>query len=104
MRFRSFVVAIAALGATLTASSAMAGSADDKKSRVEVSYNDLDLATEAGRKELSNRFDKAARDMCGVDEDGAGSRYARDCYKRTSGSLEQQVAMIVKRQQQASGG
>lgn len=100
MKFQSIVLALTATAAI----AAPAAAADERKSRVEVSYNDLDLATEAGRDELSKRFNKAARDMCGVGEDGEGSRYARDCYKRTSRQMDQQVALILKKQQQASGG
>jgi len=93
----------AALGAaSILAAPAPAAAADEPKARVEVSYSDLDLSTETGRQELSSRFDRAARERCGVAEDGAGSRFARDCYKRGTRLIDQQVATIAQRQ--ASGG
>ncbi|HYD23253.1 MAG TPA: UrcA family protein [Croceibacterium sp.] len=99
MKIQSLALALAAAAIAVPAAAA-----DTKQTRVEVSYTDLDLSTEAGRKELDNRFDKAAREMCGVSETGAGSRYARDCYKRTSQQMDVRVAAILRQQGEAAGG
>lgn len=61
-----------------------------------VSYSDLDLSSAVGRAELASRFDKAARDMCGIDattEKLHGS--ARYCYDNASKPLRQRVASIL---------
>ena len=76
--------------------------ADESKGRVEVSYSDLDLDTEAGRTELTKRFEGAARSNCGIRADGSGTSFARDCYRRSSRLIGQQVAAAADRQ--ASGG
>jgi UrcA family protein len=100
MRYPPILAATVLGAASILAAPAVA--ADEPKTRVEVSYSDLDLSTEAGRQELSSRFDRAARERCGVAQDGTGSRFARDCYKRGIRLIDQQVAIIAQRQ--ASGG
>jgi UrcA family protein len=61
-----------------------------------VSYNDLDLGTDAGRAELKKRFDQAARTMCGAEATGALSGRARYCYERTSKQLAQRADAILE--------
>ena len=99
MRYPAIMAAAALLGASVTAP---ALAADESKGRVEVSYSDLDLDTEAGRAELTKRFEDAARSNCGVRADGSGNSFARDCYKRATRLIGQQVAAAADRQ--ASGG
>jgi len=98
MKIQSTVLALAAAAAL----AAPVVPAAAKETRTQVTYNDLDLSTEAGRTALAGRLDQAAKNLCGVREDNSGSRYARDCYKRNTQYIDQQVAAIVR--QQAAGG
>lgn len=67
-----------------------------------VTYDDLDLSSEAGRVELSQRFDKAAREICKAG-DGKLTGRARYCYENTSRSLQTRVAAIIAKHE-ARGG
>jgi UrcA family protein len=66
---------------------------------VEVKYNDLDLSTEQGRKELDRRINDAAKDVCGAGEESVGSRVqsreTRDCIKQAKRQIEQSLAKIT---------
>lgn len=66
-----------------------------------VSYNDLDLATAAGRKTLDFRVEKAARDVCRVDESIVGTRILpkdrRLCYREARRQLDRQLAAVLPR-------
>ncbi len=69
---------------------------------VGVKYSDLNLATEAGQAALDARIDRAARDVCGVDEIRTGTRTpsseARRCYKETKANVHKQVAERISRE------
>ena len=68
-----------------------------------VVYNDLDLATGAGRQELDLRIDRAAKQVCGMSESTVGtrirSREARDCYSQAKRELDQHFAGILRERQ-----
>jgi UrcA family protein len=77
-------LAFAALGATmLAAGAAPALAGDAPKQGTSMSYADLDLETAAGRAELNQRFDQAARDKCGMIEGQKANYKVRSCYKTT---------------------
>jgi len=91
MRILSTALVLAAASLAVPAAAAD----DGAKGRASVSYNDLDLGTDAGRAELKKRFDQAARTMCGAKETGALSGSARYCYERTSKQLAQRADAIL---------
>jgi|SRR5690606_18776840 len=85
---------------------AVPAAAGETTGRSSVNYRDLDLSTEAGREELSKRFDQAAREMCGVTGEKAAAGRQRYCYERTSKQVARRVEAILAEQgaAQASGG
>lgn len=89
------IAAIAAATLALSTAPAFAGS-------VSVNYKDLDLSTPAGQAELDHRLDRAAREVCGMDEIQTGtripSRSARKCYKNAREKLDERIAMLVARE------
>jgi len=97
---RILSTAFALVGA---ASLAVPALAQAPQGRASVSYNDLDLSTEAGKTELHKRFDQAARDMCGVADTKAMKGRERYCYQRTSKQLAQRAANILEQKQDAGG-
>lgn len=66
---------------------------------VAVKYDDLDLATEQGRKALDQRIDKAAETVCGADESEVGSRIAsretRACIRQAKREIEKSLARLT---------
>lgn len=67
-----------------------------------VTYDDLDLTTKEGQKELDLRIEKAARDVCGLNEKQVGSmlptREAKACVKDARKQIEKRVASITKKE------
>jgi UrcA family protein len=94
-------VTIAALGAAALTQPLLA--AEEEGKSVEVTYADLNLASEQGRAELDRRLDNAARDACGMDDKIVGtrlsSRESKLCYRETRAQLDRQFAAIVKKSQ-----
>lgn len=86
-------------GVLLAAQPAMAES-------VEVQYEDLDLTTKDGVKELDRRVDFAARDVCGANESTVGSRImsreTRQCIRDAKRQIEQNIARLTK--EEKAGG
>ncbi len=99
MRKQSIFVFAAAPLALLAAGPAFAEA-------VAVTYEDLDLSTEQGRDKLEQRLDRAARQVCGLDDSRTGSRIrskdASDCYKQARKQLTDSLAAATA--QKASGG
>jgi UrcA family protein len=101
MKTRSAV--LATLSAALLSATAMpAAAASD--GRVSVTYDDLDLSTDAGRAALAERYDQAARDLCGV-KDASKKLHGKEryCYESTSKQMKQRVADILAKQGAANG-
>lgn len=98
MRLILPMIAIAA-GALAVAPPALAAS-------VKVSYNDLDLSTPQGQKELQNRITEAAKKVCGVYDVRTGTRLpssdANACVRETRDQIAQQLAAVVD--QHKAGG
>ena len=98
----SIALALAAM-ATFAAPVYAASSASES---VSVTYRDLDLTTEEGQKALEGRLDKAAREVCGINETRTGtriaSRDARSCYDQARDQLAERFAEVVN--QKRRGG
>lgn len=89
-------LALAALAAAvLSASPFPAMAAPEKTEGLSVAYGDLDLNTDAGRAELSRRFDDAARKMCGVADGQAPKGSERYCYKAKSAQFHHFALDII---------
>ena len=97
IRFRPLAIA---LGITAMAVSVPAAASPSQGAAV--TYDDLDLSSEAGRAELSQRFDKAAREICKAGEGKLTGR-ARYCYENTSKSLQTRVAAIIAKHESRGG-
>jgi UrcA family protein len=84
-----------------TAAVAVPAAAEVQTTTRGVQYKDLDLSTEAGQKELENRLDNAAREVCGMNDKYVGSRVvpreSRDCYKDARQQLGAQLSKLVKK-------
>lgn len=91
---RLLPIAAAAAGALLAAQPAIAESQT-------VHYQDLDLSTPAGQKKLESRIDKAAKDICGLNDVATGTRIrdrdAEECVARAKQQIEQQLAAVIER-------
>jgi len=94
---------LATLSAALFAATAMPAAAAPN-GQVSVSYNDLDLSTDAGRAELAQRYDQAARDLCGV-KAGETKLHGKEryCYENNSKQLKQRVTDILAKHAAAGG-
>lgn len=96
MKVGTFALALA--GAAI-AVPAMA--AEPQGNQAAVRYNDLDLTSADGRKELDRRLDRAAREVCGTEKRTVGSRIApreaRECYREARGQMARHFAAIVER-------
>lgn len=102
MKTRSAVLAAMLSAALLSATATPAAAAPSRQASV--SYNDLDLSTDAGRAELASRYDQAARDICGVKDDSKKLHgKERYCYESTSKQMKQRVADILAKQGAANG-
>ena len=101
MRMQSLVLA---LTAAVLAVPAVA--AEDQPPTVGVHYSDLDLTSEAGQKQLDLRLERAARNVCGMNETRVGSRlranHSRECYREARRHLDQEFAQLVSRK--SAGG
>lgn len=96
---RNFTKAAAIFAAALALAPAVSV-AETVQRTTGVSYNDLDLSTEAGRAELEQRIDRAAKQVCGMEESTVGtrirSREARTCYQQAKRELDQHFADVLR--------
>ena len=101
MRTQSLVLAL-----TAAALAVPAAAAEDQPPQVGVHYSDLDLTSEAGQRQLDLRLERAARDVCGMNETMVGSRlranHSRECYREARRHLDQEFAQAVSRK--SAGG
>jgi UrcA family protein len=100
MRMQSLALALAA------AFVAAPVAAKDEAPTIGVRYGDLDLTSAAGQRQLDLRLERAARDVCGLDEKRVGSLlpslHSRDCYREARRDLDQQYALLLSRK--SAGG
>lgn len=96
-RARSLLLAIAAT--SLAATPALATPQGEENS-ASVTYHDLDLSSAEGQAELDARIERAARQVCGLDERQTGSRIrnreARDCVEEAKRSFARALAGIIE--------
>ena len=101
MRMQSLALALAA------AVLAVPVAAADEAPSVAVRYGDLDLTSEAGQRQLDLRLERAAREVCGVNEKIVGShlrsQHSQECYREARRELDQQYAQLVTRKSAAGG-
>ncbi len=88
----AFALAASAMTIAPTAALAQEGTS------VQVTYEDLDLSTEGGVRELENRIDRAAKEICG-DTARTGTRInnreARECVNEIKQQINAQFAELV---------
>ena len=96
---RKYSKAIVFFAAALALAPAVSA-AERGQQTIGVSYRDLDLRTDAGQTALDQRIDRAARQVCGVDETTLGtrvrSRDAEACYVQAKRQLVEQFAVVVR--------
>lgn len=101
MKMQSLALAFAAAALAVPAVAA------DEVPSVGVRYGDLDLTSAEGQRKLDSRLERAAREVCGVDEKMVGShlrsQHSRVCYREARRHLDQQYAQLV-RSKSAAGG
>ncbi len=102
MKMHSLALALAATVLTVPAAAT-----EDEAPSVEVRYSDLDLTSEAGQRQLDRRLERAAREVCGMDEKVVGSylrpRHSRECYLEARRHLDQEFAQLVSRKKTVGG-
>ena len=68
-----------------------------------VKYDDLNLQTAQGKKQLERRIDKAAREYCGLDAQHVGTRIpqksARNCFSSARTAAREQLDAMVGKSQ-----
>lgn len=98
--FRALIGA-ATLGVALLAVPATAG--EDQGNSMQVTYGDLDLSTDSGKKELEARLTRAARQVCEVDRKQTGTRMVtseqRRCLARAKKDSKELAARIISENQ-----
>jgi UrcA family protein len=66
---------------------------------VAVEFRDLDLATDKGQRTLERRIVRAARTVCGLDDQTTGTRLASpestDCYRQALRNVRERVASAI---------
>lgn len=97
IRIAALTLAFAVSGLTLAPA---LSAAEPEQQSVSVRYTDLDLATEQGRAELESRIDRAAEQICGINETTLGtrvpSRETRACVRDAKRALDRQFAELVR--------
>lgn len=89
---REFLIAAAALA---TLGLAVPATAQES---IDVPYRDLNLGTAAGQKALDGRIDRAARKVCGMNEQRSGTRLrnpaSAECFRQARLKARNDVARI----------
>ncbi len=97
------LLAAAGVGAILIATPALAAN-NEEKGQSSVTFEDLDLSTDAGRKELEQRIKLAARKSCGVGRHSTGtravSREQRRCIASAEREAKRALAPVIEEQRQ----
>ncbi len=92
----SATLTVAVMAATATAH------AETVRQSQEVRFNDLDLASSQGQRQLERRIQRAARTVCGMDEIATGTRLASRessrCYNQALRDTREQTAIANGRQ------
>lgn len=98
-RFLKAGLAAALTASAISATPVLAGEFPET-TEARVRYNDLDLSTEQGLRQLQARYRNAAQYVCGMDIIATGtrlpSREARACYAEKLRNYDQEVAAITR--------
>lgn len=99
---KTIIPALAALGIAGTA--VTPALADDAlHTKVQVRYDDLNLGTPEGQKQLDRRVEKAVRTVCRTTSVSSGTRLmsqdALACLARARSEAKQQVAAVLRNEQ-----
>jgi len=101
MRMQSLALAVVAAALAVPAAAA------EEAPRVGVHYGDLDLTSAEGQQKLDQRLERAAREVCGMNQTAVGSHlrssHSRECYREARRHLDQQYAEAVNRKSAAGG-
>jgi UrcA family protein len=105
MKTRPAMLAATFAAALFSAAAMPAFAGEARTGQASVGYDDLDLSTEAGRTQLAERFDQAARDICGV-TDATKKLHGKEryCFENTSKQLKVRVASIIAEHDAKAGG
>ena len=94
MTITRYIIRTTAIALAISSAPALA---NHKTAQVEVSYSDLNLASQTGQKILERRIRNAVRKVCGGPEETKGSigRPVRECIKSTTreGMVAHQLAV-----------
>ena len=94
------LVIAASLLATATLFVITPGVATAQSGAVAVRHADLDLATSKGQQTLERRITRAARTICGIDDQTTGTRLASkaadSCYRQALRDVQQRVAAAIE--------
>lgn len=92
---RKYLIALSAIAVVATTPAA----AKD----LSVNYQDLNLRSDKGQKELQRRIDVAAREYCGIDSRRVGTRVRsqgmRNCYHDARNAAREQMDALITRNQ-----
>jgi UrcA family protein len=95
---KRFAMTLAALGLAGSAISPAYANTGEQMT-VQVQYDDINLATPAGQKQLDRRLEKAVRTVCRAQIHNGGSRIltldAKACLAKARADVRQQVAAIT---------
>ena len=86
------LISLAAIGALTATTPAFADN-------IAIEYRDLNLSTVEGQEALERRIDRAAREVCGIDDSMTGTRIrssrSRECFAKVKKQASQQIAAIL---------
>jgi UrcA family protein len=103
MSMQTTIAAIGSVAATLALVALTPPSfaaTPEQRPAAEVRYHDLDLKTDEGKTELNRRIEKAARNVCGLDQapttgSRMHSRSQTECFRNAMRQIEPQFARLV---------
>jgi UrcA family protein len=84
-----------------------AAAAAEQPPSIAVHYTDLDLTSAAGQKQLDRRLERAAREVCRMNETVVGSHlrpsHSVECYREARRNIDREFAELVSRKAAAGG-
>ncbi len=99
------LVGPAAMAALVAVPAPASASTWDAAPSAKVYFTDLDLATDAGHKELEHRLIKAAREVCQMDHGGVEahlpSKSSIACFREATSKVDGQIAEATRAQSRA---
>ncbi|OZA92064.1 UrcA family protein [Altererythrobacter sp. H2] len=100
---KAALLAFAGTLASLTAIAPAAAEVATRTNTTSVQYADLNLSHPEGQAALERRIDRAARKVCGLDQQRTGTRLVpledTRCYRQAKAEAKKQVAAAAAEQQ-----